>query len=1407
MVLNGFQFHRWVTVLNLGLICTFPCYNALGKVEKLEVKFTNVLDELKKASRGNGTTQGRLFERLVKSFLQTYDLYKGRFSDVYLWEDYPDKKGRSDFGIDLVAVTRSGKKYAIQCKFFSDKRLEKSDIDSFLEAGARSEFDTMMLVYVANGYGSKAEDALRGHRCELLSFESLAQSNVEWPDLAADLVTVKRKKPFKPMAHQKEAVTKVISGLKKADRGQMIMACGTGKTITALHIAEKMHGKGGLILYAVPSISLMQQTIRAWSEQRKIPHTYVGVCSDPKVSHNETSDIPIMEMRAEIGVTTDPACIVKSLKKDSKSMTVVFSTYQSMGAVVDAQKRRSAEKFDLVICDEAHRTTGVEESDEKSPFLLVHNDIKATRRIYMTATPKVYTASAKSKASGMDMEVYSMDENSERFGDILYRLGFSEAIDRKLLSDYKVLVLSVSEKYVAKMLPKILESAGDAGDLNITDAASMIGIHSALQYPDKDTDAPNVQTAIIYTNRIRNSKMFAKTFNNLDLDEKDPFKCDATHVDGSQNASERAKALQWLRDSSHDPDECRILTNARCLSEGVDVPALDSICFTNSKSSQVDIIQAVGRVMRRAPDKKYGYVIVPVAIPENTDAVKVLDNKKTFGTVWNVLRALRSHDERMDIEVNTSDVKKSLPSRIKFIGIGADGTPRDESPDAIPLAELDIPADAICSRIVDQVGDRQYFEHWARDVADIVPRITERMGVVISGKTAGKKFRDFMTGLREIIHDNLTDDEGIEMLTQHMITRRIFEALFGSNRFSKNNPISMAMTDVISTLKENGLDTELRDLEKFYTSIEKRISNLTTHDARQKVISELYGTFFKVAFPKMTDRLGIVYTPVEIVDFILHSVNHVLQTEFKQGIGDRGVSVIDPFVGTGTFLTRLLSEDMKLVQKKDIIRKYKSELYANETVLLAYYIAAVNCESIYGQQTGKFEPFTGLSLTDTFTGSTIDEYTGDIFHEAKKRIRKQRKERITVIVGNPPYSAGQSNYNDQNQNVSYPDIDKRIEETYMAKTKSKDRKLYDSYIRSIRWASDRVGKSGVVGFVTNASFIKSESAAGLRACFQEEFTDVWVFDLRGNARTQGEERKKEAGNAFGGGSRTPVAITILVKNPDKKSCTIKYHDIGDYHNRKKKLEIIKTVESIAGIKSWQTIKPDKHHDWIDQRKDNFTEYLPLGSKDAKAGKGNALFRTYSLGIGTNRDVWAYNSSKKKLSKNMKKHIQYCNTQNLDVPIYDPTQAKWTPTLSKLLKRYGKQAFTQNKIRNVLYRPFFKQYLYFDKVFNHMQALIPKFFPENESENLVIAVPDKGIGEKFSALVTDKTPDLHLIAQSQIFPLKTKKSGGGGGAGSRNLCIIVPYKIQREFSVFITDITPDLEVVHHGQVFPMKVMEQ
>ena len=1318
---------------------------------------------MRSVAKDDGTTKGKLFERLIQSFLRTDELYRDRFRNVWLWNDYPGKNGRPDFGIDIVAEEHGGSLCAMQCKFYAKKTIVKSDIDSFLEVGSRSEFGSMMLFYTARGYGKNAEGALNGHDCKAFNFESLANSNVDWPDLASGITDIRPRPKYKLRNDQEEALSNVEAGFGKSDRGQMIMACGTGKTLISIKMAESMAGKGGLVLYAVPSISLMHQAIRHWSEQRGIQHGYIGVCSDPNVSYGERTDIPIAEM--EIRVTTDPDRIAASLKRDSEKMTVVFSTYQSMEKVAEAQKA-AGEPFDLVLCDEAHRTTGVEHEDgDRSAFLAVH-DIDAKKRLYMTATSKIYPRAARTRAERVNARPYSMDDPAT-FGDEFYRLDFSDAIRKDLLSDYKVIVLGVDERYGGKALQEMVNTTSDAGDINLTDAARMLGLYRILGSPDVSNDVRPLQTAIVYTNRIRDSKTFARTFNKLTL-KANPgmvFSCDATHVDGTQNASVRADALQWLRDSNDDPNECRILSNARCLSEGVDVPSLDAICFLNPKSSQVEIVQAVGRVMRKSPGKDYGYVVIPIGIPPNEKSETVLDNNDVFDMVWNILRAMRSHDGRLDIEANMADLRKKMIANVKIIGIDREGRIRpQQEPQAFPLGELDVPADALYSKIVEEVGDRRYLEHWARDVKNVVERLHERIRIVISDGSAKTKFDSFMSGLHEIINTSLTEDEGIDMLSQHMVTRRIFNALFDSDDFAKQNPISIVMDGAIAELQKYGLETELKDIEGFYKSVEDRVSGLDSHDARQPIISELYGRFFKIAFPKMADRLGVVYTPPEIVDFILRSVDHALRENFGRGLTDENVNVIDPFTGAGTFITRMMSSELGLIRDEDISRKYHSELFANEILLLAYYIAAVNCESMYGQRSGRFEQFNGISLTDTFNTGSIDEHVGDMMASPKRRIKRQRSANITVVIGNPPYSGGQKSANEDNKNISHPELEARVKNTYIKRApKGNTRGLYNSYVKAIRWASDRIGDSGVIGFVSPSSWISGNSEAGIRACLQEEFTDIWCFDLGGDVKSA---NWREAGaKPFGGGSTVGVAITILVKNPQKTKHMVQYKKIKLIQKTEDLHKEIKNISSIARTPDWEFIPDNPHHDWVNRRDeadDEFRNHMPVGNKDTKhSNTSNVMFSLFSNGLKTRRDNWVYNTSTKELKRNMKTTIEYCNAQDPDNFIIDPLRAAWSPHVSKAMKKLQKPIkLDTSHIRTVLYRPFFKQQLYFDPIFVSDKALIPSsLFPAGDTKNPTIIVPDK-IKGSFSAIITNITPDLHILETTQCFSLYAYDKSGG-----------------------------------------------
>ena len=1328
--------------------------------------FSDALKHLRSVADGNGNTKGKMFEMLVRSFLKTDRMYAERFDEVWMWKDYPGRDGRIDPGIDLVARERDGSLCAIQCKFYDKTTLTKRAIDSFLEAGSRSEFRSMMLVYVGRGYGKTAQAALEGHKCTVLNFESLAGSNIKWPDLAAGLTEVGRRKPHDLYDHQREALDDVVSGLERPDRGQLIMACGTGKTLTSLRIAEHMVGAGGLVLYAVPSISLMRQAIRYWSEQRTIPHGYVGVCSDSTVSHGGKTDIPIIEM--EIGVSTDEERIATAMSRDHTKMTVVFTTYQSMEAVEKAQEI-AGEPFDLVLCDEAHRTTGVERG---SSFTIIHDNerIRASKRIYMTATPKIYRPAAKTRAAQDDMVLYSMDDESAAsrnvFGNVLHRLSFSDAIDKKRLADYEVIVLGVAEQYGGKALQKLVKATTDEGDINLTDTAKMLGLHRVLESPDPASGVRPLQTAITYTTLRSDSRRFANSLGKIAADAGG-FRCSATHVDGTQNATERDGAIQWLRDSASDSSECRVVSNAKCLSEGVDVPSLDAIAFLNPKSSEIDIIQAVGRVMRKHPGKEHGYVIIPIGIPPDARPETILNDKKSFSIVWNVLRALRSHDSRMDVEANTADLKKRLPKNAKFIGINKKGERRDisEGDESFPLGELDVPADALYSRIVEEVGDRQYLVRWADDVAKIVPRIQERIGMVVADGPARVKFDAYMAGLRDIIHDTVPEDEGIGMLAQHMVTRRIFDAMFGTDDFARSNPVSAALDTVLDELRAHGLDTELRDLERFYHSIETRIAGLDSHDARQRVISELYGTFFKKAFPKMADRLGIVYTPTEVVDFILRSVDYALRENFGKGLTDEGVNVIDPFTGAGTFIARMMSKDMGLIRDGDIGRKYGGEVFANEIVLLAYYIAAVNCESVYGQRTGTFKQFEGLSFTDTFNPGNLDEHSGDIMAGPKRRIKRQRAAEITCVVGNPPYSAGQKSANEDNQNTRHPMLERRIKDTYTSKAREVGftgaiLNPNNSYKKALRWASDRIGESGVIGFITPSAWITDNAEVGIRACLQEEFTDVYCFDLRGNAKLRGEAWRREGDKIFGEGSREGTVIVILVKNPAKSGCTIHYHDIGDYLSpREKKFEKIRDMVDISGVPWRDPINPNKYHDWRNQRgeeADDWEKMVQMGSEDGKRGRTDrVVFRQYTSGLKTHRDGWVYNTSRTRLTENMKRTIDYCNKQDPNNFQINEKHVQWSKELSRDMKKCGLPLkFDEDRIRTALYRPFFKQLVHLD-MFVSTPSDIPKFFPRGDVKNPTILVPDKIRGE-FSTMITDTTPDLHIHEASQTFPLKAKK---------------------------------------------------
>ncbi|MDC8747306.1 DEAD/DEAH box helicase family protein [Xanthomonas campestris] len=1366
-----------------------------------ETTIHHILDELAEAATDHRDKGGK-FERLMKAYFLTDPLYLSRFSNVWLWNEWPDRKGKADTGIDLVAQERdTGALVAIQCKFYARSyTLQKGDIDSFFTASGKLPFASRLIVSTTDKWSKHAEDALEAQQipCARLRVADLEDSAVDWSKFSLakpDHVVLRTKnKLFK---HQQAALKAVREGFQKHERGKLIMACGTGKTFTSLKIVEQEAPSNGLVLFLVPSISLLSQTLKEWTAQATDEIRAFAVCSDTKVGkHSE--DIAVHDLA--FPATTDAkrlGQVMAARPQGDTRRTVIFSTYQSIDVISQAQKKHGVGEFDLIVCDEAHRTTGVTLSgDDESAFVRVHKPdfLVAKRRLYMTATPKIYADESKTKAEEAGAEIASMDDET-KFGPEFHRLGFGEAVSQGLLADYKVMVLAVDEKSVTKTFQSQL--ADKNKELNLDDVVKIVGCWNGLSkrlattdgYSTAQLDPQPMRRAVAFARDIKSSKHLAQLFPEvvdqyIEGSDEDLLRCDVQHVDGTYNVLLRNQKLDWLKAES-EGNSCRILSNARCLSEGVDVPALDAVLFLNPRDSVVDVVQSVGRVMRRAEGKKYGYIILPIGVPADLTPEEALKDNKKYKVVWQVLQALRAHDDRFNALINKIDLNNDPGGgKINVIGVGGKkpgtegekGNGEGDQQMGFAFPHLEEWREAIFAKIVKKVGSRKYLEQWAEKVADIAQRHIDRITLLLadSDSKASKAFAQFLKGLHKNINPSISKDDAIEMLAQHLITKPVFEALFENYQFSKSNPVSVSMDKVLKVLESQALDKETESLEKFYADVRMRVQGVDNAEGKQKVITELYEKFFKVAFKKMTDRLGIVYTPVQVVDFIIRSADDIMRKEFGQGLADEGVHILDPFTGTGTFLVRLLQSG--LIPPEAAKRKYATELHANETVLLAYYIAAINIEEAYhGLTGGDYTPFDGIVLTDTFqltekSDGSLDE---EMFPQNNHRAKRQASKDIRVIIGNPPYSAKQESQNDNNQNLSYPTLDGRIAETYAKLSMATNKKnLYDSYIRSIRWASDRVKDRGVVCFVTNGSFIDANNMDGLRKCLASEFSSAYVFNLRGNQRTQGEVSRKEGGKIFDSGSRATVAITLLIKNSEKPSKgLIYYHDIGDYLTREQKLKLLADNGSVEQL-TWTTIKPNAEGDWINVRDPAFEAFMPLGDKDDPSAL--RVFKTYSQGVLTARDYWAYNLSAKKLADNMARMI---DTYNAQVDRYlaallgakcknaedelalvskvvdaDPKKISWSRSLKNDVRKQRKYAFDPNAIVESHYRPFFKQYLYFDRRFNEMVYQQHKLFPHKSAQNKLIVITGTGETNVFTSLMVDTLPDFKNHYNSQCFPL-------------------------------------------------------
>ena len=1366
-----------------------------------------------RSEAGGPADSGRRFERLMRRAFETHPYEYGpeRFEHVWLWSEWPERTAMgygADIGIDLVAKQTpayGGGLCAIQCKNYAEThKVPTSGVDSFLAASGAEHFSSRILVVTSDlGQAGWTKVEKASPRCEVIGPALLDSWDAPWREFLdrPDEFAFTTRTRHKPRPDQREALDAVAKGYQEGSRGRLIMPCGTGKSLMAMWAAEENVGAGGTVLYLVPSIALMGQTMREWARNRGTGHVYVGVCSD-KTTGRRSGDGDAARDLAELSmpVSTERAGIAQALAQPTgDKMRVVFSTYQSLPVLASAVPKDFA--FDLVVCDEAHRTTGVDRptDDEVSAFRLIHDDkaVPAQFRLFMTATQRIYTAAAKVRAATKDNDIYSMDDE-DAYGPLLYEMSFKDAVDAGLLSDYEVLIVATSQSRLTTGMSDLVAAVNKEGGkrqiVSKEDAVKLLGCWDALADPNTTGVSDNrptgklangngrghLNTAIAFTNTVKLSQAIAgppgesrglwqevAAEASTGTDATELLDMSARHVDGSTPAIVRAAQLDRLR-ADPTPGVCQVISNARVLTEGVDVPALDAVVFLQPRKSKIDIVQAVGRVMRTYPGKEIGYIVIPVVVPEGkgvSDA-EMLDSSD-FGVVWDVVRALRSHDERMDMWVNHIDAARNS-RKIGLIDRGTDQPLGDDE----DIEQLRFMLDErIASKMVERCGDRKMWPSWGARAAGVCREVRKKVDAQLADTDTAESFAEFVAALRGAVGDHLTEDQAAEMVAQHVVTIPIFDCLFADSQFANANPISVAINNLLSSFVRTDdtatssaggaalavelFEEELRPLTRAYRTMRAVFEGALTAAAKVDVLREVYDGFFQAAMKDVVKRLGIVYTPVQIVDFVIRSADVVCRKEFGVGITSENVNILDPFTGTGTFIYRLLTTQdttgNNIIRSGDLRRKYYSELYANELVLLAYYIAAIKTEAGMAERggfpPGSFEPFPGITFGDTFLASAGGAHLPGMADNTARQSR-QGGVPITVIVANPPWSAGQKSLGDNNPNIDYPHIEQRVRNTYGKRHREvtgvgAGKSSGNLYVQAIRWASDRLGQPettagrGVIAMVHPNSLATGTTLAGMRAALRDEFTDIYVVNLRGDALKSREEFAREGAKVFGQGSRNGVQITVLARNPEAARPTggiVHYAAVPERLSLDEKFQWLAHLGDITS-EQFIEVPPNESHHWINLTDGSYKQLVRVCAT-SREPQDELLSYISAGGVTTNCDPYVYAFDYDELVNKVTAFIDAYDSAlarvlsarfrrnrdeeiDLEAEIAAVTMnttaslhvIKWTNRLRTSLRRGDVIEFDAARVRQVQYRPFTKLWLYADaRILDKVKAVSSFFQP-------------------------------------------------------------------------------------------------
>ena len=1378
----------------------------------MSLSLENILSKIEE--RANTTTQkGQYFERLIKFYLENDFNQNQQYDKVWTYKDWAQENptfSQTDIGIDLVARFADGNGLcAIQTKFY-DKNFEikKSDLDSFVSASASNIFTRRLL------YDTSSKDLGRNARSMVRNLgnfdrpllDGIRNSRIDWEDFLNNGKLIYKSR-FPPRDHQNIACKRVKNHFKNQNRCHIVMACGTGKTYTSLLIAERLF-PGKRILFLVPSLSLLSQTLYSWRNNSEKDFYAFSVCSDRSINNSNKSDESMISSAdIDYSSTTNPEKLARNLDhiNEDDKMIVVFATYHSIDVIKEAQDNFGCPNFDLIICDEAHRTTGVTLSDQdESHFVKVHdnNNVKGDYRLYMTATPKIYGEKSKEQAEGDDAIIASMDDVS-KFGKLVYAYGFSKAVEEKLLCDYKVVILALEEKLIKKIPGNSLDPGGE---LNVEDATKIIGCYKALLKEgllpeDSPLSRAQASRALGFCQNIKVSKLISSNFQSvvheyLKNEPKDTKKVKvfSKHIDGTFNSKKRDELLSWLKeDTIHE--SCKILTNARCLSEGIDVPSLDAILFFHPRNSPIDVVQSVGRVMRTSVDtgKDMGYVILPVAIPDIIRPEDSLSANKRYKVIWQVLNALRTHDENLDKNINQLAIGEDVSDKIEIISIRdqsevdnvthvVEKYKKPKKKDNTSISEntnnfddqqenehqtqaelfLDDFTNAIRAKIVEKCGTREYWDIWVSDIAKYAKKVSRIINEKVSKKDTNeyKLFQEFLHEIRDDINPSVTKSDAIEMLSQHIITKPVFDALFKEFAFSQKNPVSIALNNIVQSIGLKNFESESDSLGNFYKNIKRKADGIKTLHVRQATILDLYERFFKKAFPDLSEKLGIVYTPVELVDFAIHSTEFLYKINYNKSLGDKGVRIIDPFAGTGTFISQLLQS--KIISDENLKHKFNNDIQCNEIILLAFYICSVNIESVFYDRKPRsgYSPFQGVLLTDTLNlfEQEKDEVSKYLKGNSQRRT-KQKSWEPNVILANPPYYSKNNNKYNKILDIIRREIKPdRDDATYI-------NALFDPYVYSIIWSLNNISKSnGITCLITPNSWLHKNTFSGLRKYLYDNLKEIIIFDLKGDIRKRrfNSNDKTEGGNIFGNKNQQGICLSFFIKSKNKnnRSASIKYYSIPDgltTSDKKTYLSKKVSIKEFIKNKSYKIIKPNSYNDWLNKRIAISEDVYRVSNKK---GSKNFIFLESTSGVKTNRDAFCVNFSPSELAMNMERSIKrYSNLLskgNKSIPQKDKN-IKRDGTLDKLYERKERIVYSEEKIFPMSYRPFTQKYLYFCSDMNNSVYKNHKFFPNKAIENYSILIPNPGSRNEFSCFGSknivnydyyDKTECLYLYFYSE-----------------------------------------------------------